>query len=161
MRFIPLAALAFVLVVANGLIVDKERVIDDGQVVYLRIAPRDPRSLIQGDYMRLAYSMSRGVDTRGLPDKGELVIALDKDRVARFVRVDDGAPPKDGELLLRYRRNGSEVRVGAETFFFQEGLADEYERARYAELRVAPSGKSVLVGLRDEDLAPLGKGEEN
>jgi len=157
MRFVPLAVLAFVLVVANGLIVDKERVIDNGRTAYLRIAPRDPRSLIQGDYMRLAYSMTRRVDASGLPDKGELVIALDEDRVARYVRVDDGTPLGNGELLLRYRRKGQEVRVGAETFFFQEGMADEYQRARYAELRVAPSGKSVLVGLRDDKFEPLGE----
>ncbi len=34
---------------------------------------------------------------------------------------------------------------------FEEGKAEAFSRARFAELRVAPDGRSVLVGLCDED----------
>jgi uncharacterized membrane-anchored protein len=54
------------------------------------------------------------------------------------------------------------VRLGAESFFFQEGHAQLYNGARYGEVRVAPSGTSVLVGLRGQEREPLGeRGEDS
>ena len=53
-------------------------------------------------------------------------------------------------------RNGR-VKIGTDAFDFQEGHAGRYERARYGELRLAPSGVSVLVGLRDADRKPMGQ----
>ena len=46
-----LAVLAFV----NFGIYGRERLLTEGQVVLLRMAPVDPRSLMQGDYMRLNF----------------------------------------------------------------------------------------------------------
>ena len=48
------------------------------------------------------------------------------------------------------------VRVGAESFLFEEGSALEYQDARFGELVVADDGEVVLVGLRDADRQPLG-----
>ena len=50
--------------------------------------------------------------------------------------------------------------MGAESFFFQEGHAAYYEKARYGEIRVAADGKSVLEGLCDEQFKPLGPKED-
>ncbi|RJQ16280.1 MAG: hypothetical protein C4560_09865 [Nitrospiraceae bacterium] len=50
---------------------------------------------------------------------------------------------------------GDDVRLGAESFFFQEGHAEYYSTAKYGELRVSNDGDSVLVGLRDKNLVPL------
>ena len=50
-----LVGLAAVLAVANYAIVDKERVIAHGRTVYVALAPVDPRSLMQGDYMALNF----------------------------------------------------------------------------------------------------------
>ena len=128
----------------------------------LRLAPVDPRSLMQGDYMVLRYALERAVRNRGLTQNrssGHLVIKLDPDGVASFVRVHGDEPLADDELLLRYRYRGS-LRLGAESFFFQEGHAKIYVRARYGELRVNPSGDSVLVGLCGEDFKTLGPGPD-
>jgi uncharacterized membrane-anchored protein len=156
------AGLALTLAVPNALIVQKERLLERGTPVLLELAPVDPRSLIQGDYMRLDYAMTRpavlggGRDLeRDWPPDGHLVIALDSAGVARFVRRDDGTPRGAGERLLRYRRRGWAVRVGTDAFHFQEGHADRYQGARYGELRVDASGESVLVGLRDAERRPL------
>ena len=52
------------------------------------------------------------------------------------------------ERLLGYRRSSrGEVRLGAESFFFQEGDADIYRDARYALLRVAEDGSTVMTDL--------------
>ena len=48
------------------------------------------------------------------------------------------------------------MRLGAESYFFQEGQSDLFAKARYGELRATPGGETVLVGLRDADLAALG-----
>lgn len=54
------------------------------------------------------------------------------------------------------RRRGSDSRLGAESFFFQEGNAKYYTGAKYGELRVAENGDSVLSGLRGKELEKLG-----
>jgi len=43
-----------------------------------------------------------------------------------------------------------------DAFFFQEGHAQDYTKARYGEFRVAGSGECMLTGLRDENLGQLG-----
>ena len=150
--------LAFVLLVATVLIVQKEVLLSHGRTVLLELAPRDPRSLMQGDYMSLAYAISRD---RGwnpdLPQDGNLVLRLDEQGVGQFVRVHDpGTPLAANEFLLRYRVRNGRVRLGAESFYFQEGQAERYARARYGELRVSDTGASVLVGLRGPAREPLG-----
>jgi len=143
-------------------VIQKEYVLATGQPVLLELAPRDPRSLMQGDYMVLDYAVSREQqrDLEQRPRDGHLVLRLDEQGVGRFVRFDTPETPlAPGEFKLRYRVRQSRVRLGAESFFFQEGHAERYERARYGELRVADSGASVLVGLRDEQRQPMGRHE--
>ncbi len=156
-RSLAFAGLGAVLVFADVLIVHKERVLAQGTPILLELAPRDPRSLIAGDYMVLDYAVSRAA---GEPParQGTMIVRLDGDGVARFVRFDDGrtAPGKD-ELRLRYKQRGWRVRLGAEAFYFQEGHASLYQDARYAQLRVARTGQSVLVGLNDKERRPLGR----
>ena len=48
-RWIIVLATVFVLVVVNGSIWQKERHLAEGEIVYLELAPVDPRSLIQSD----------------------------------------------------------------------------------------------------------------
>ncbi len=161
LRYTVLFVVALLIIVlVNGLIIQKERLISQGQTVFLELAPVDPRSLIQGDYMRLRYALAQDVHDHNPPADGYLVLRVDGQNVASLVRIHDSQIPlADGELLLRYRMRGRGVRVGAESFFFQEGHAQYYDTARYGELKVAESGESVLVGLRGPDLEPLGPGD--
>lgn len=154
-RWLALAAAVVVLGTINFLIVAKERLLRAGEPMYLRLGPRDPRSLLQGDYMDLNYDLARQVP-RNAPADGVLVVALDGRHEATFVRLHRGEPLEADERRLRYRKRGDRVRLGGETYFFQEGTAAVYESARYGELRVTPSGDAVLVGLRDAELRPLG-----
>ncbi|HYI02917.1 GDYXXLXY domain-containing protein [Hyalangium sp.] len=151
--------LAFALLLPSALITQKESLLATGKPVLLELAPRDPRSLMQGDYMVLDYVVSRERGwNKDWPRDGRLVLRLDEDGVGQFVRFHDpGTPLAPDELLLRYRVRDRRVRLGAEAFFFQEGHARRYEAARYGELRVAPNGTSVLVGLRGKEREPLGE----
>ncbi len=151
--------LLLVAVVLVGLVMRKESVLKNGTPLLLELAPVDPRSLMQGDYMVLNYAIGREVnsDWDAKPEQGRLVLRLDENGVGRFVRREEpGAPLGPDELLLRYKIRQHRVRLGAESFFFQEGHADRYANAKYGELRVAGDGSSVLVGLRDVDRKPLG-----
>jgi uncharacterized membrane-anchored protein len=136
------------------LIINKESTLAEGRTMLLRLAPRDPRSLMQGDYMVLRYAMDNAVPSEELESKGCLVVKLDANNVATFVQIHKGEKLQDGEYLLSYRKRG-ELRLGAESFMFQEGDAEIYASAWYGELKVDKEGSSVLVGLCGEDLQPL------
>jgi uncharacterized membrane-anchored protein len=146
-----------VLAYVNFEIYQKEQLLTEGTTILLELAPVDPRSLIQGDYMVLRYKIARLEALYEAKQDGYLVIERNDDQIAQFKRIyDENTPLEASSLLLRFRKRGSEIRLGAESFFFQEGHAKYYENARYGELKVTPSGESVLVGLRDAELKPLG-----
>ncbi|MGH6959855.1 MAG: GDYXXLXY domain-containing protein, partial [Dongiaceae bacterium] len=73
--------------------------------------------------------------------------------VAQFARLDDGAALAEDELRLKYKRRlyEDEVSYGADAFFFEEGDADLYAKAKFGVLRVDADGDSILVGLADAD----------
>ena len=149
--------LALALGVPNYAIARKERQLAGGTPMLVQLAPVDPRSLMQGDYMRLDYAMARQLRSDvATPRDGRIVVVLDADSVARFARVyQDGMGLRPGERVLQYRRRGGRIRIGTNAFYFQEGQSDRYAGARYGELRVDRSGGSVLVGLRDKNRRPL------
>ncbi|MCE7870249.1 hypothetical protein DYH09_07705 [bacterium CPR1] len=149
-RLLLWLGLVLALGIPNLLIAQKEMLLARGQPVLLELALVDPRSLMQGDYMRLRYALASRVS-----GSGRMVIQLDARGVAQFVRPYEGGPLAPGELLLRYRAAEGEPRLAAESYFFQEGQAEHFAAARYGELRVTPEGDSVLVGLRDADLEKL------
>ena len=127
----------------------------------LQLAPRDPRSMLQGDFMALRYVLANDVRRQQSGEEsadGRIVVTLDANDIATFVRFDDGSDVLDGELLLRYRKRGEGVKIASDAFFFQEGQGPLYDRARYGELRVDATGDAVLVKLRDGDLQELGPG---
>jgi uncharacterized membrane-anchored protein len=161
MRTILFAAFGLAtLGVDNGLIYQKELLLREGRVVFLRLAPRDPRSLMQGDYMALNYDIANKAQQAGASGfgrKGQLVVKLDAKGIADFVRIHTGRPLAAGEQLIPYKlRKWGRVDVGPDAYFFQEGHAKLYERAKYGELRVDSAGRCLLVGLRGESLEPLG-----
>jgi uncharacterized membrane-anchored protein len=164
-RWLP--AFALVLLTTGlvvGSVLQKEKLLAEGQSVLLPLGPRDPRSLIQGDYMVLVYQLEDEMAEHhgsfsAIDRHGRLVVSVDEAGVGHFTRLDPGGDLGAGELRLEYRiRDGwrGRVRVGAESFFFEEGTASLYDRARFGELVVGDDGKVVLVGLRDEHKRPLG-----
>ena len=154
-KALAMLAGAVLLAAVNWTIVAREKLLAEGRVVLLELAPVDPRSLMQGDYMALRFRAAEAV--RGDSADGRLVVKLDERGVARAPRRDDGSPLAADELALRYRVREGRVKFATDAYFFQEGTAAQYERARYGEFRVAPSGVMILTGLRDRDLRALGR----
>ncbi|OEC41775.1 GDYXXLXY domain-containing protein [Aeromonas sp. DNP9] len=139
-----------------------EYAMSSGEVVLLRLAPVDPRSLMQGDYMRLNYEIALELtsrDARTTQNKGSntLVIRLDAHQVASLVA--DGKPDRlaSDERLLLVHQSERQWQIGPDAYFFEEGTGEQYEMARYGEFRLQADGKTLLVGLRDEAYQPIGQ----
>jgi uncharacterized membrane-anchored protein len=126
--------LLLALAVANHGIVQRERILSDGRIVLLELAPVDPRSMMQGDYMALRFAVIddirdaldpqcakwRGTNSAGAlkcmgtglrsnePDivrDGYAVFVLDADGVGRFIRVQPASRPvAHDEVAVRYRQ---------------------------------------------------------
>ena len=134
-------------------IYSKERVIRGGETIYLQLAPVDPRSLMQGDYMALRFRLADDVAAwRAVGARERLrtaPLSLDDRRIAT---LGDGS----GAPQIAFRIRGGSVWLGTNAYFFTEGTGDRYTMARYGEFRIDPStGEAVLVGLRDADLNAL------
>jgi len=154
-RTLLLVAALLVLGLINHAIWQKEQLLANGDIVRLKLAPVDPRSLMQGDYMRLDFEVARAV--RNNPkDDGLLVVALDASRVASLRRIHTGAPLAPDEHLLQYRIRQGQARITTDAWFFQEGTAQVYEKARLGEFRVDAQGQALLTGLLDEHGRRLG-----
>lgn len=169
---IALLSLIAVLMLVNWSIAGKEKHLAQGTVVYLELAPVDPRSLMQGDYMALRFRLADDV-YRDLPKAedshrwrrevhaadGYMVVSLDEQDVAHYQGLHKGEALKGNELLMRYRiRNGS-VKFATNAFFFQEGHEPIYRDARYGRFRVDPAGELLLVAMHDQELKELGPAE--
>lgn len=157
-------AWALTLALAAVGIAAKEKLLVRGDTVYLRLAPVDPRSLMQGDYMALNFAIGAPIREAQQPQQqrrdGVAVIRLDANGVASFVRLHGDEPLASGERLLRFqtvesRWGGLQVQVSTDAYFFQEGQGGRFEKARYGEFRVDGSGQALLVGLSGEGMERL------
>ena len=128
----------------------------------LELVPVDPRSLMQGDFMQLSYRAvgDAFADRRQgavRATDGRIVVAVDERGIGRFVRMagEDGTPLAAGEVPLRYRVRGNDIKFATNAYFFEEGHGADFSTARYGEFRVATDGEMILTGLRDKDLRAL------
>lgn len=154
---IILVNLLLVLGLFNHSMMKKETLLTDGELALLELAPVDPRSLMQGDYMTLNYAISQDVKRDSTPKRGFCVVKLAENGVAERVRIQAGKTPlNEGEFLIVYTLTSrGRLNIGAESFFFQEGHAERYEKAKYGGLRIDHQGNSLLVGLYDENRKKL------
>lgn len=156
-RILIIVNLLLLLGYFNWSIYQKEKTLKDGQLVLLQLAPVDPRSLMQGDYMRLSY---KEAGSEMLKDQqaihGYAVLRTDSNRVGSIIRLQESTQPIDeDELILKYKVVNGRLFLGAESFFFEEGQEEAYNRAVYGGLRVDDKGESLLVGLYDEDFRQI------
>ncbi|MBK8392737.1 MAG: GDYXXLXY domain-containing protein [Saprospiraceae bacterium] len=153
---IILANLLILLIYFNTSIFKKEKMLDEGKLLLLELAPVDPRSLMQGDYMSLNYAISTGVAVDSISKRGYCVVKLDSMGVAKRLRIQpEKTPLNDDEWLIAYHNSAWNMNIGAESYFFQEGTADKYAEAKYGGIKVDGQGNSLLIGLYGENLKPI------
>jgi uncharacterized membrane-anchored protein len=162
--------LVVILAVINFSIYNKEQQLKHGQTVYLELAPVDPRSLMQGDYMALRYVVSNAL-YKALPKNkeererrhtieahdGKIVVSLDAKNIATFQQIQQGGPLKENELMLNYRVRDNKIKLASNAFFFEEGSAGAYEASRYGEFKVTAEGELLLTAMFDENLKIIGE----
>lgn len=158
-KIIVLLCGLLILVLLNYTIYSREQLVSNGKSVFLELAPVDPRSLMQGDYMALRFSVARKIPVSSgefAAKNGYVILQKDERGIGRFSRIDNGESLKDTEIRMLYRQRHQKIMFATNAFFFQEGKAELYEVAKYGEFKVSDSGDSILIGMRDEGLKQLG-----
>ena len=160
-----LLGLALVLVVMTRNIAKYENHLTTGDTVLLALAPVDPRGFMQGDYMTLSYALERDVfaalnrDPGSYPtnEQGYVIVALDNNKVAQFVRLAANQPKglATNEMAIHYRIRNGAMQLATNAFFFQEGHGEAFEAAEYGLFRVNDKGEPLLTNLVDDDFAVI------
>ncbi|MGI2171963.1 GDYXXLXY domain-containing protein [Shewanella sp. MF05960] len=154
------AIIAALLILAgiNYKIFQQEQLLANGEIILFELAPVDPRSLMQGDYMALNYDIARIVsqsvdELSNTPNNhdGFFIVTLDNNRIAQFDGIYHGAALTPAQRLIQYRVRDGSVKLASNAFFFQEGRAEEFEEARYGEFRVNQAGQILLSNMIDKD----------
>jgi uncharacterized membrane-anchored protein len=154
------------LIVVNAGIWQKEQMLNQGAVMILELAPVDPRSLMQGDYMALNYAITRSLqeqlyqqrqgchsvpETPCFPVRGNIIVAVNEHRLVTQARFDSGEPLKPDELRVNYHMKAGTLTVGTDAYFFQEGQGERFASARYGAFRVGEDGTALLTAMLDEN----------
>lgn len=175
-----------ILGVINYSIWQKEIHLANGEIIYLELAPVDPRSIMQGDYMALAFKISsqiqsailnetaepKGQQEQGWFDsstpnemqaqEGFVIVNLDDDNRAEFASIDDGTQTlSTKQRKLQFRVSAGSLKFATNAFFFEEGDALLFEAAKYGEFKVNEHGEILLTGLLDENLKKLGEEKQD
>lgn len=179
-RKVPIAALlslAATLGLANYAITQNEDVLKNGTPILLELAPVDPRSLMQGDYMELSYTILGHINDKLYKQDQETelsdpfyepqmkwshkvyaLVSLDQHNVATLCRLETEKPTSfsgcaEG-VYLPVKWDWGQLRLPSHQYFFAEGKAAHYNAARYGEFRFK-NGKALLSRLLNEQYVEL------
>lgn len=138
----------------NWMVWKKEQTLHSGELVLIQLAPADPRSLMQGDYMALAYEFQRNDTNVELMDSiptGYAVLDLDSNHVATIVRLQkQSIPLEENRHLIKYKiKSYDRLIIGADSYFFEEGKGERFQNAQYGGFMVDKEGNTILTGLYD------------
>ncbi len=130
---------------------NSETLKNNGKSVLLELAPVDPRSLIQGDFMTLGFAVERVKKPDYKKHNGYFVIEENAEGVAQFKRFyEDGEKLNPGEFKIRFVKQWSRFRIRPNSFLFQEGHRKYYDNAKYGIFKFDKNQNYLLVGLADE-----------
>lgn len=150
------ASLLLTLLVANGAIWQKETLIRTGRPVFIALAPVDPRSSMQGDYMALDFQLP-ALDRNDLQTlrRAKVIAKIDDRGVAEMQDLAGQRTLAQDEIVIELVQTGSGLRPAANGWYFKEGEALRWSRAKYGEFRIDGQGRALLVNLRGPGLELL------
>lgn len=160
----PLVTVVIILVMTNINISKKQDLIANGQTLLFKLAPVDPRSLMQGDYMRLRFELGNQIhdrlrllnNNRSIPKtNGFAVIERDANDVVSFVSLYNNQELTDNQLLVPYKYRDYQVYFTTNAFYFQEGRAQHFQKSEYGVFRMNAQGEMILVNMADKELNVL------
>lgn len=154
---LAIAAAVLLILAASALTIWRfEQTLMTGEMVILQLAPVDPRSIMQGDYMALAFAIDRELPDDAAQFSYAWLTKADN-APASLYSLSNELPQQQDKIGLLLRQRDGISSVGPNGFFFAEGSAAVYEAARYGLFKVDSSGKALLTGLLDENLQLLGE----
>lgn len=167
-----LSIIAFNLVLIAGVffyqIFSKEQLMKNGEILYLKIAPRDPRSFMMGDYMTLSYQIENEIQTRNFEaitgknisdiykrKSQNVAVKRNSDGLAIKARYYYGGKLARDEYILHGQSNFFNFRILPNEYLFQEGKAKNFANAEYAQFRVDKKGNAIIECLLDKNFNRL------
>lgn len=156
---IGLSALATAALVGNG-VRGMEHILSNGRVVQIPLTPVDPRSLMQGDYMALRFALPStpaALEMEKARTPAMYAVArLDTRGAATITELSAAKPASlQDQMGIALAWRWGRWSLGTDAFYFKEGTAERYAKARFGSFRVDESGRALLTGLASEDLQPL------
>ncbi|WP_192455646.1 GDYXXLXY domain-containing protein [Acinetobacter oleivorans] len=168
-KYFSLILALVTLLIFVGLVAKNEWHLHHSKSIFIELRPVDPRSILQGDYMALAYELNlqslkalAGSESEALDQvifnhsSVQAKVILDsQNRVVRTI-LDNNNSFAGQSLILKNPENRLQALYPASrSFLFAEGLAQCYQKAKYAEFKVNTKGEAILFDLRGEGLQPL------
>ena len=162
-HLVLLAPLGAAAVLVPGLM-QNEALIRDGERLLIKLAPVDPRSLMQGDYMALAFELSpdgsRMPSEENAPPATYVVFRREASGLATIQRLeyDESRPAlAANERRIRLGQKNGQPLLVTDAWHFKEGTGERWAQAAYGDFRLRSDGRALLVGLADAQLRPIPK----
>ena len=130
----------------------KETLLRTGKTVKLELVPIDPRSLMQGDYVRLNYKISTPSQGARLEGRYKVTLVLSKDE-SGIHQFESFYEPEmvlneDDALITGWVHAGGRLVFGIESYFVPENTGRAVEStARYGIVKLSKTGDALLVGI--------------
>lgn len=150
LKWMPIAIAGLTLVVVMVMVLGYEKRLDQGRIIYAKLAPLDPCSLIQGDYMSLAYELNAKEGDAYFGERKLGYASLSPQNVITSVQWE---PSADQKIWLK--NHWGRWQLPVDSFMFAEGLAECYDSAQFAKISVTDDGKMMLLDLVGDSLQDL------
>jgi uncharacterized membrane-anchored protein len=130
-----------------GLTGREEARLASGTSILVRVVPVDPRDLLRGQYLRLAYEFSRPwdstVERRHMSGDAPVWVVLRREGMFHVPKRLDRERPAaldPDEVVLRGRARGQSYEFGVERYFVPEGSETPAVSDLTVRLRVSRAG---------------------
>lgn len=167
-----LSIITFNLILIAGVffyqIFSKEQLMKNGEILYLKIAPRDPRSFMMGDYMSLSYQIEneigadpfKAITRNNISDvykrrSQNVAVKRNSDGLGIKARYYNGGKLARDEYVLHGQVSFYNFRILPNEYLFQEGKAKNFANAEYAQFRVDKKGNAIIECLLDKNFKRL------
>jgi len=163
-KYLALVTTVMVLIAINININAKEDLIENGEVLLFKLAPVDPRSIMQGDYMRLRFELEgKIVAGMGLWNQqntiiknyGKVIVKKAANNIVSYIGIYKDQEIKDNQRLISFKIYSKKVTFTTNAFYFQEGQVSHFRKAEYGEFKISEDGEMLLVHMVDKDLKVL------
>ena len=160
-RLVPTALILLTALAITSTIASRTELLERGARVALELTPADPRDVVMGDFMALAYKADAEVTAEkldgkpaGAPQSAPDHLCLTRTEPAHAAALTASAEAcPAGTAALRLNPANGRPQL-PRRWFFPSGDAERMSAARFADLRCR-DGRCLIAGLLDADRRPI------